>query len=86
MNQPQTERFRKEWNGQTAVQKTDTGYIMEIAFSIPGVELKPGLRMGMDTDTCDDDGQSRKSLQIWASGQVDFWLTMAHYGKVTLVD
>ncbi len=86
MENPQTEQFKREWDGRTAVQKTDTGYIMEIAFSIPGVELKSGLTMGMDTDTCDDDGEGRKSLQIWGSGQVEFWLTMDHYGKVTLVD
>lgn len=86
MNKPQTERFNKTWAGETATRKTETGYVMEIGFSIPDVELKSGMVMGLDTDTCDDDGQSRKSLQIWASGQVEFWLTMDHYGKVTLVD
>jgi hypothetical protein len=57
---------------------------MEIAFSIPDVELKRGMSFGLDTDTCDDDGEGRKSLQIWSGKQVDFWLTMDHYGRVTL--
>lgn len=86
MSSPQNGLFREKWDGQTAVRKTQTGYIMEIAFSIPGVQLKPGLVLGLDTDTCDDDGQGRKSLQIWASGQVEFWLNMDRYGKVRLVD
>ena len=86
MAHPQNDLFREKWEGQTAVRKTETGYIMEIAFAIPGVELKPGMVMGMDTDTCDDDGQGRKSLQIWAGQTVEFWLTMDHYGKVRLVD
>ncbi|RKX36621.1 MAG: hypothetical protein DRP64_18355, partial [Verrucomicrobia bacterium] len=86
MDNPQNELFREEWAGQTAARKTESGYIMEIAFSIPGVELESGMIMGMDTDTCDDDGQGRKSLQIWTGKQVEFWLTMDHYGKVTLVD
>ena len=81
---PQNELFKKQWNGETAFRKTQTGYVMEIAFSIPGIQLKPGMVMGMDTDTCDDDGASRKSLQIWTGKQVDFWVTMDHYGKVTL--
>ena len=81
---PQNELFKKQWNGETAFKKTPGGYVMEIAFSIPGVQLKPDMVMGMDTDTCDDDGASRKSLQIWTGKQVDFWITMDHYGKVTL--
>ena len=42
------------------------------------------MSFGLDTDTCDDDGEGRKSLQIWSGKQVDFWLTMDHYGRVTL--
>ena len=34
----------------------------------------------------DDDGDGRKSLQIWTGRQVDFWITMDHYGKLRLVD
>ncbi len=86
MDHPQNELFREGWAGQTAARKTDSGYIMEIAFSIPGVALKPGMVMGMEIGIGDDDGEGRKSLQIWTGRQVDFWLTMDHYGKVTLTD
>ena len=86
MDKPQTERFNKTWDGETAARKTETGYIMEVAFTIPDVELKPGLVMGMEIGIGDDDGQRRKSLQTWTGKQVDFWLTMDHYNKVTLVD
>jgi len=86
MDKPQNDLFQKKWAGQTAARKTDTGYIMEIAFSIPGVELKPGMVMGMEIGIGDDDGQGRKSLQIWTGRQVDFWITMDHYNKVTLVE
>jgi len=86
MTNPQTDLFHEKWAGETAVRKTGTGYVMEIAFAIPGVELKPGLVMGMEIGIGDDDGQGRKSLQTWTGKQVDFWLTMDHYGKVTLID
>ena len=84
MENPQTERFESKWQGQRTAFKTKSGYVMEIAFSIPDVELKRGMSFGLDTDTCDDDGEGRKSLQIWSGKQVDFWLTMDHYGRVTL--
>lgn len=86
MTHPQNDLFRGRWAGETAVRKTTVGYIMEIAFAIPDVELKPGKVMGMEVGIGDDDGQGRKSLQIWTGRQVDFWLTMDHYAEVTLGD
>jgi hypothetical protein len=59
---------------------------MEIGFSIPGVKLRPGTVLGLETDVCDDDGEGRESLQIWTGRQVDFWITMDHYGKLRLVE
>ena len=59
---------------------------MEIGFSIPGVTLQSGTVLGLDTGVCDDDGDGRKSLQIGTGKQVDFWITMDHYGKLRLVE
>lgn len=86
MEKPQNALFEKQWSGEVKVKKTQAGYIMEIGFSIPGVELQPGTELGVETDVCDGDGDGRKSLQIWTGRQVDFWITMDHYGKLRLVE
>jgi hypothetical protein len=84
LNNPQNDLFKSAYAGEIAVKKQDTGYVVEIGFTIPGLPLGDGTILGIDTDVCDDDGHGRKSLLIWHSGQVDFWLTMDHYGKVML--
>lgn len=84
MSNPQNKLFKERFGGEFQVKKTDTGYNAEVGLILPGIPLGEGTVLGIDTDVCDDDGSSRESLLIWHSGQVDFWLTMDHYGKVTL--
>ena len=85
LNNPQTDYFNEIWVGEAVVKMTDDGYIMEIGFQIPGLELGEGMIFSIDTDVCDDDGDGRKSLQIWSGKQVDFWKTKDHCGEVQLV-
>ena len=85
IDNPQTDYFVKTWAGEAEVKMTKTGYVMEIGFEIPGLSLGEGMIFGIDTDVCDDDGNGRKSLQIWSGKQVDFWKTMDHYGQIELV-
>lgn len=86
MDSPQTKLFEEEWSGEAAMQKTDDGYLVEIGFSVPELTLEPGIVFGLETGVGDDDGEGRKSLQMWSGNQVDFWITMDHYGEATLVE
>jgi hypothetical protein len=83
---PQTNEFRRKWDGQTAVKRTANGYLIEMGFSVPGVKLKPNVVMGIETGVCDDDGAGRKAIMMWTGTKGDFWVTMDQYGKVTLRD
>ncbi len=84
LEKPQNDLFEKDWSGEIKVKTTPHGYIAEIGFAIPGVTLAKDMELGIDTDVCDDDGGGRKSLQLWTGRQVDFWLTMDHYGHLRL--
>jgi hypothetical protein len=86
MDKPQNELFKKLWAGEMAVKRTPTGYIAEIAFSVPGVKLQLGKTLGLDVAVCDDDGQSRKALQIWSGNRGEFWKTMDDHPVITLVE
>ena len=86
MDKPQNELFENSWQGEVSVRKISGGYIMEIGFSIPGINLERDLELGMDVAVCDDDGNGRKALQIWTGKQVDFWITMDYYGSFKLVE
>ncbi len=86
MDNPQNELFEQQWSGEAKMQKTETGYVVEVGFSVPDLTLEPNIVLGLDTTVCDDDGQGRKSLQMWSGNQVEFWLTMDHYGEGTLVE
>jgi hypothetical protein len=86
MDKPQNDLFQKKWGGQMAVKKTPTDYIVEIAFSIPGVPLHAGRTMGLDVAVCDDDGQSRKALMLWSGNRGEFWLNMDDHPQVTLTE
>jgi hypothetical protein len=84
MAKPQNDLFRNQYAGEIAVRRNARGYVMEIGFKLPGTAVGDGTMLGIDTDVCDDDGKGRESLLIWHSGQVNFWLTMDHYGTVVL--
>ncbi|MBN2129243.1 MAG: hypothetical protein JW741_07085 [Sedimentisphaerales bacterium] len=81
---PQNALFASDFDGCVEVKQFDGGYILETGFTIPGVPLGDGAILGIDADICDDDGKGRESLLLWHSGQVDFWVTMDHYGKFIL--
>jgi hypothetical protein len=81
---PQDDDFRTLWNGEMAVSYTKTGYIFELAFSIPGKSLQKNSIIGLETAVCDDDGNSRKSLLTWTGIQTDYWISMDNYGVLTL--
>lgn len=76
--------FEEEWDGEVFTKKTEVGYLMEIAFTVPGVDFKSGQEMGMDVGICDDDGNGRKSLMLWSGYKGEFWLTMDNFMKMTL--
>ena len=82
----QNEMFYNEWDGQAEIKQTNIGYVMEVGFRVPGLELKPDMVMGVDVAVGDDDGNERKSLMLWTGKQVDFWITMDNYGKMILVE
>ncbi len=84
VSNPQNDLFRSKYAGEIGLKRHPTGYTAEIGLAIPGFPLGDGAVLGIDTDICDDDGKGRESLLLWHSGQVDFWLTMDHYGKVIL--
>ena len=81
----QNAMFADKWDGQIKARKTDKGYLLEIGFSVPGLKLKPGKVVGVELAVGDNDGASRKSLMTWTGKQVEFWITMDHFGKMTLV-
>ncbi len=76
--------FISLWNGKTAVKYTSKGYILELAFSVPGLKLNNGSRIGLEIAVCDDDGHGRKSLLTWTGVQTDYWISMDRYGVLTL--
>lgn len=82
LTSPQDEDFKIDWNGEMAVAYTNTGYILELDFSIPGKSLKKGSLVGFETAVCDDDGNSRKSLLTWTGIQNDYWIKMDKYGEL----
>jgi len=83
---PQNDLFAGKWRGEIAVKKREGGYVVELGFSVPGMKLVAGKEFGLDLDVCDDDGGGRKALQLWSGLQVEFWITMDHYGKAVLVE
>ena len=84
IEKPQTEDFKRDWNGEVNVKKNPTGYYVEIGFSIPDVKLAEGKSMGLEIAVCDDDGQGRKSIMTWTGSQKEYWIDMDGYGKVKL--
>ncbi len=86
IDRPQNDLFKTRWAGEFAVRRTPTGYLAEIAFSVPGVRLHGGKTLGLDVAVGNDDGQSRKALQIWSGNRGEFWLNMDDHPEVTLVD
>jgi len=80
----QDKDFINIWNGKIAVKYTSNGYIMELAFSVPGLKLTKGAKLGFETAVDDDDGNGRKSLLTWTGLQTDFWISMDKYGVLTL--
>ncbi len=81
----QTRMFYEQWDGEIKTRLTDNGYLLEIAFTVPDLDLKPGMVVGLDLAVGDDDGNERKSLMTWTGKQVAFWITMDFFGKMTLV-
>ncbi|MEN8156705.1 MAG: sugar-binding protein [Bacteroidota bacterium] len=76
--------FLEAWDGEFCCIKSESGYIAEIGFRLPGMELQKDMVMGLDVDVCDDDGEGRKSLMIWSGTKKEFWLNMDEYPKVVL--
>ncbi|MDO8539987.1 MAG: sugar-binding protein [Opitutaceae bacterium] len=84
VEKPQTQRFNRDWAGSSAFRKTQTGYILEVGFRVPGVALRAGKRLGVEIGVCDDDGSGRESIMMWTGTKGEFWLTMDNYGTGTL--
>ena len=82
-NKNQDQDFRNKWNGEIAVKYTSSGYIMELAFSVPDLKLTPDTKVGIEIAVCDDDGAGRKSLLTWTGKQCDYWISMDNYGELT---
>lgn len=80
----QTDYFKEVWNGEMVAKKTETGYLMEIGFNVPGVDFQSGHQIGLDVAVCDDDGDGRKSLLIWSGYKGAFWLTMDNFIRMVL--
>lgn len=83
LSNPQDDDFKTIWNGEMAVSYTKTGYIFEVAFSIPDKKLEKGSVIGLEIAVCDDDGSSRKSLLTWTGIQNDYWIKMDKYGELS---
>jgi len=77
--------FVNSWNGKIAVKYTNSGYIMELALSVPALKLAKGVKFGLETAVGDDDGNGRKSLLTWTGLQTDFWIFMDKYGVLTIL-
>lgn len=75
----QNDYYKNIWKGEIASMKREGGYVLELGFEVPGLEIKPGTEIGLDIDVCDDDGDGRKSLLIWSGENNQFWLTMDKY-------
>jgi len=86
LDKPQTDRFKRDWNGNAAFRKTARGYVIEVGFRVPGVPLQAGKTMGVEIGVCDDDGKGRESIMMWTGTKSDFWVTMDEYGKATLTE
>ena len=84
LDKPHTDRYRRDWAGDAAFRKTARGYVMEVGFRVPGVELRAGKTLGIEIGVCDDDGQGRESIMMWTGTKGDFWITMDEYGVATL--
>ncbi len=80
----QNEYFEKSWKGKAVTKYTKDGYLMEMGFDIPGVELTSGKIIGLDIGLCDDDGQGRSVLMVWSRFKGSFWLTMDNFKKMQL--
>jgi len=81
----QNDMFSKKWAGEIVTKRTSNGYLIEIGLSVPGINLKPDMIMGLEVGVGDDDGNERKSLMTWTGRQVPFWINMDNYGKIKLV-
>lgn len=81
---PQDEIFKTRWNGEMAVRYTPNGYIMELAFTLPDIELVNGVELGIEMAVCDDDGNGRINLMTWTGIQADYWLSMDSYGSLVI--
>jgi hypothetical protein len=84
LEKPHTERFQQDWQGSVVTKPTESGYVMEIGFEIPQLDLRAGLQLGAEIGVCDDDGQGRESILMWTGTKADFWLVMNDYGILTL--
>jgi hypothetical protein len=82
----QTQIFYEQWDGEIKRKLTEKGYVLEIGFSVPDLQLRPTMIVGLDVAVGDDDGNERKSLMLWTGKQVPFWITMDYFGKMILVD
>lgn len=83
-NAAQNALFKEEWQGEVATRKTNNGYLMEIAFAVPGSDFQSGQEIGLDIAVCDDDGSGRKSLLLWSGYKGEFWLTMDNFNAMEL--
>lgn len=79
----QDKDFKNDWNGEIAVKYTKSGYIIELAFSVPNLKLALDSKIGIEIAVCDDDGSGRKSLLTWTGQQHDYWISMDKYGELT---
>jgi hypothetical protein len=84
LEKPHSDRYQREWTGNVAFRRTASGYVMEIGFRVPRVELRADKKLGIEIGVCDDDGQGRESIMMWPATKSDFWLSMDEYGTATL--
>lgn len=84
LEKPHTDRYHRDWSGIAALRRTARGYVLEIGFRVPGIELSAGKKLGIEIGVCDDDGQGRESIMMWTGTKSDFWLSMDDYGVATL--
>lgn len=83
-NAEQNSAFKEQWHGEVVTKKTEKGYLMEIAFAVPGSDFQSGQELGLDVAVCDDDGKGRKSLLLWSGDKGEFWVTMDNFKKMAL--
>jgi len=82
--EPANEAFSRDWAGEVVLERTDVGYLAEIAFTVPETPLKAGQTMGIELAVCDDDGSGRESQLLWTGKQVKYWRSMDDYGELVL--